>query len=121
VSTGRQPGSESTLRSNAWGSNEWHWGTIDFPDVNGDGKADRCGRGMSGIYCALSTGSSFEEGTVWTSNYSNDKDWGTSESYWGTIQFPDVTGDGRADVCGRGAAGIVCSSMALPAEMEGGQ
>jgi hypothetical protein len=95
--------------ANAWGSNESHWGTIDFPDVNGDGKADRCGRGMSGIYCGLSTGSSFEEGTVWTSNYSNDKDWGTSESYWGTIRFPDVNGDGAADVCGRGKLGVYCA------------
>src|SRR4051794_26081885 len=30
--------------------------TMMFADINGDGRADVCGRGLAGIYCELSTG-----------------------------------------------------------------
>lgn len=43
------------------------------------------------------------------SAYSDLSGWGSWAS-WGTIRFPDITGDGRADVCGRDAGGIYCGT-----------
>src|SRR5262249_48688584 len=83
------------------------WGTIQFPDINGDGLADYCGRGGGGIRCAISTGTSFTGDAVWSNFFSNGNGW-TTDFYWGTIQFPDVNGDGKRDVCGRASNGIFC-------------
>jgi hypothetical protein len=96
--------------SNAGG---WHQGpqyysTIALPDVNGDGRADVCGRGSPGIYCALSSGTGFGAATVWTANFTDAGGW-TTPHYYSTIRYPDVNGDGRADVCGRGSTGIHCA------------
>ena len=98
--------------ANTWGASPSYWATIQFPDINGDGKADVCGRQVDGVYCAVSNGTNgFGPGsaTVWTANYSDVNGWGLSQSYWGSIQFPDINGDRRADVCGRGIAGVECS------------
>jgi hypothetical protein len=91
-----------------WSAQPYYWQTIRFPDVNGDGRADVCGRGEAGIWCALSSGSAFAQATLQSSTYSNAGSWHTQAYYWQTIQFPDVNGDGKADVCGRGQAGIYC-------------
>jgi hypothetical protein len=95
--------------ANGWNSNPAYWGTIQYPDVNGDGKADLCGRGGGGINCAISTGSSFAEVTIWRDNFSDANGWNSDPAFWGTIQYPDVNGDGKADVCGRGGGGINCA------------
>jgi hypothetical protein len=95
--------------ANGWNSNPAYWGTIQYPDVNGDGKADVCGRGGGGINCAISTGSSFAEVTIWRDNFSDANGWNSDPAFWGTIQYPDVNGDGKADVCGRGGGGINCA------------
>lgn len=86
-----------------------YWGTIRYPDVNGDGKADACGRSVVGIVCALSTGTTFESSTQWDTGFGDDKGWVTDPSKWTTIQFADVNGDKKADVCGRNADGLYCA------------
>jgi len=91
-----------------WNSDQSYWGTIQFPNVNGDGKADVCGRGIKGIYCSTSNGSAFLDTSLWLDNFSDAVGWKSDQSYWGTIQFPDVNGDGKADVCGRGSKGVYC-------------
>jgi hypothetical protein len=93
----------------SWGTSPAYWATIRFPDIDGDGKADVCGRGAAGIECAVSTGQAFGAKTVWQADFSDAQSWGSSPAYWATIQFPDVNGDGKADVCGRGTAGIRCA------------
>ena len=61
-------------------------------------------RAANGINCAVSTGvNGFGPGTTWSTGFTDAGGWNTSQSYWGTIQFPDVNGDGKADVCARGA------------------
>ena len=74
--------------------------TMDFGDVNGDGKTDIVGRSAStgDRQVALSTGSSF----------SPSKSWGV----WSPIPdfsfaLADVNGDGKADTVGRNAEGQV--------------
>ncbi len=95
--------------ANGWESDPSYWGTIQFPDLNGDGMADVCGRAPSGIYCSKSDGDYFVDFSNWQPAFSNDNGWNSDQAYWGTIQFPDVSGDGIADVCGRAPTGIFCA------------
>jgi hypothetical protein len=107
-STGATVWSSTFSDANGWGDDPSYWKTIQFPDLNDDGKADVCGRASDGIYCALSNGTSFLPTTRWTLEFSNAGGWHAHPGYWSTIRFADVTGDGRADVCGRGVAGVWC-------------
>ena len=93
-----------------WHADPAYWDTIRFPDLNGDGNADVCGRGVNGIWCALSDGSDFLDPALWTTHFSDDQGWNGDPAYWATIRFPEVGNDGRADVCGRGVAGIWCAA-----------
>jgi len=124
LSTGssfRMPGSPifsdgTTLWSNffsdatGWGNDPSYWKTIQYPDLNSDGKADVCGRYFDGIYCALSNGTTFDAATRWDQTFSNSNNWNSNPGYWSTIQFADVTGDGKPDVCGRAWSGVKCAS-----------
>jgi hypothetical protein len=94
--------------ADGWKSNEFYWRTIQFPDLNGDKKADVCGRFADGIFCGLSNGAKFETISKWTESFSDATAWNLYPSYWQTIRFPDVNGDGKADVCGRYEDGIYC-------------
>ena len=91
-----------------WGSSPAYFQTVQFPDVNGDGKADVCGRGVSGVVCALSDGAQFLAPSQWSMEFSDASGW-AQRSQWATLQFPDLDGDGKADVCGRAAAGLLCA------------
>lgn len=82
--------------------------TMMFADINGDGKADVCGRGAYGIVCELSTGSGFGPAYLATQDYSDAQGW-NAVPYYGSLRLVDVNGDGKADICGRGGAGISCS------------
>src|SRR5690606_12603698 len=84
-----------------------YYTTIRLADVDGDGKADLCGRGPDGFDCWISDGSRFDrriEGPRW----SDASSWGSAR-YYGTIRMGDLNGDRRADVCARAAAGIRCA------------
>lgn len=95
--------------ANGWNAHEHYYGTIGYPDLNGDGRADICGRGGYGINCGLSTGSGFSATRLWHSEFSDANGWNVGPQYYGTIAYPDVNGDGKADVCGRASSGIVCA------------
>jgi hypothetical protein len=99
----------TTSFSDALGWNGLNYAnSIRLGDVNGDGKADVCGRGSSGIDCALSNGNGFAAPRLWTTSYSDIAGW-NNEVYANTIQLGDLNGDGKADICGRGAGGVYCS------------
>jgi len=93
--------------SNAKGFNlSKYYGTLRTGDVNGDGKDDLCIRDADGMLCALSNGEGFDppiRGPGWR----DDNGWGNL-LYWSSIRLADVNGDGMADLCARGSAGIRC-------------
>jgi FG-GAP-like repeat len=95
--------------ANGWNTSASYWQTIQYADLNGDGKADVCGRGGDGLVCALSTGTGFGTPTLWNSDYSDANGWKTSSAYWRTIRYADLNGDKKADVCGRGGGGLMCA------------
>lgn len=92
-----------------WGAEQKYWGTISYADINGDGKDDVCGRGGEGIICHLFTGTNFGPGSVWVDHYTDAQGFGSSFSYFATIMFPDINGDGKADICMRSGWGMECS------------
>ena len=93
--------------ANGWGAVQYY-STLRYPNVNGTGGADVCGRGSGGVSCATSTGSSFGAASVWQSAFSDANGW-NAEKYYATLDFPEVSGDTKADVCGRGSGGINCA------------
>jgi hypothetical protein len=92
--------------ANGWNVPETY-STITYADVDGDGKADVCARGNAGITCALSTGTAFGATALWTTAFA-DASGGNAASSYSTIRYPDIDGDGKADICGRTAAGMMC-------------
>lgn len=113
LSNGTSFGPVSYWTANFSDSLDWHvgayyWDTIEYPDLNGDGSQDVCGRSVSGLFCALSSGTSFGSGSYWTANYSDAGSWYTAPHYWDTIEYPDLNNDGKNDVCGRAVDGLYC-------------
>lgn len=73
-------------------------------DLNGDGRPDVCGVGQGGVVCSLSTGHGFTKATTWLASEGIDAAGWRRE----TLRLVDVSGDGRADLCGQGREGIAC-------------
>ena len=93
--------------SNAGGWNRpEYYSTIAYPDLNGDGKADICARGIGGVGCWLNTGTRFVT-SGFSRAFSNAGGWNLPE-YYSTIAYPDLNGDGKADICARGIGGVGC-------------
>src|SRR5687767_8044795 len=93
--------------ANGWTAAKYY-ATIRLADVSNDGRADVCGRGSLGVNCGVSSGSSFATPTLWSSAFSDANGWG-SVQYYSTLRFPNVSGTGGKDVCGRGSGGISCA------------
>ncbi|AWV89074.1 phosphodiester glycosidase family protein [Bradymonas sediminis] len=88
-------------------NNPKNYASIRYGDLNGDGKADVCARYNAGVRCYLSDGSSF--GSRFDGpELSDDSGWGGSASYYSTLAMADINGDGKDDLCARGAAGLYC-------------
>jgi MYXO-CTERM domain-containing protein len=88
-----------------WGAPEYH-GTIRLADFDGDGRDDLCARAASGFRCHSSTGAGFGP-AVSLAELADSAGFAAPDQY-GTIRMADIDGDGRADVCARGAKGLRC-------------
>lgn len=78
-------------------------------DVNGDGRADVCGRGSRGMWCHLGNEVGFDATPSAHAVLSDENGW-DNLVYSSTIRMGDVTGDGRAELCARAAARVYCWS-----------
>jgi len=88
-----------------WGDHS-NYATIRLADIDGDGDADLCARSNSQFICWPWTGSDY--GTrIDGPDLGDDHGWGDFR-YYSTLRFGDIDGDGKADLCGRAAAGVVC-------------
>ena len=111
LSTGRAPFGQE-IRGPEW-SDEHGWGdydnysTIMFGELNGDGKDDVCARANANVSCHLSSGDGFNGGEYHIDAFSDEKGWNKPE-HFRTLRMGDINGDGRMDICGRGAEGIEC-------------
>jgi MYXO-CTERM domain-containing protein len=79
---------------------------VQLGDLDGDGKADLCGRAADRVHCYLSNGAGFPthvDGPPW----SDAGGWG-DERYYTTIQLADINGDGKADACARASDRVRC-------------
>jgi hypothetical protein len=92
-----------------WATSSSYYDSIRLIDINRDGFADVCGRGPLGVYCALSTGTSFEQKRLVDLDLADSYGWGYP-FYGGTLTFGDLDGDARVDMCARGGAGLYCKS-----------
>jgi len=106
----------TTQFSDAYGWNQpQYYSTLQFVDMNGDGKADVCGRGGAGFYCAFSNGLSFQGGfSLVANNFSDANGWNQPDHYQNMFWIKDVNGDGMPDICGRGSQGIICQLQQGP-------
>ncbi|MBZ5509013.1 MAG: FG-GAP-like repeat-containing protein [Acidobacteriia bacterium] len=100
-------GNSSFTDAQSWNQSQYGT-TIMLADINGDGKADVCGRASTGIVCALSTGSGFGQAYLATSDFSDLQGWNAGSYYYGSIRLADVNGDGKPDICGRSSGGVIC-------------
>jgi hypothetical protein len=118
---------DSDAQNTNWFSNdlsvnfdEDNWPTVRYADVDGDGLADACGRHDAGIQCVLArAGKGFDYAAGYdptapgsvriAQNGADQRQKGSfNDNNWKTIQFADVTGDGRADACIRMDYGFQC-------------
>jgi hypothetical protein len=90
------------------------WGRLDsgaslqFADLNHDGKADVCGRSPEGLRCALADehGTALVDARTWTAEFAAGAGF---ERGAGAFLLADIDGDGFADACGRSAEGVRCA------------
>ncbi len=71
--------------ANGWNAAPYY-STLRLVDVNSDAKADVCGRGLFGIDCAVSTGTSFGASNLWQASFSDANGWNAAP-YYSTIGF----------------------------------
>ncbi len=90
---------------NGWGARQYYT-TIRLADINGDHKADLCARDSGGIVCHLSNGDSFGD-AIRGPGWSDEWGWNDYDNY-STIQFGDLNGDGKDDLCARANAHFSC-------------
>jgi hypothetical protein len=85
-----------------------YWETIQFADIDGDGRAEALARDQNGLnaWSYSRATNSWTPVPTKTPLQLADDPWGSDRSYYSTIETGDVDGDGRADVVARGPYGI---------------
>lgn len=84
-----------------------NYDTIQYADINGDGKADLTYRGDQGIQSWISTGTAFVDRHATGICRNGDPARCENASLnWSTIKYPDINGDGMADLAYRSVHGF---------------
>lgn len=85
-----------------WSISASYYGSIRLGDINGDGMADVCGRGMNGVICGLSTGQAFATAKpVIPADPYGDANFG-NVAFATSLALLSLDTDGHADLCLRG-------------------
>ena len=87
-----------------WANDVGYYDTIRYGDVNGDGRADVCGRSREGVVCALSDGQRFLKATLWQPEMSDAAGWRPVERS-GTMEPWTWTETGARTCARRGRRG----------------
>lgn len=109
-----------TIGDGAGWNDQANYLTLKWGDVNGDSKADVCGRANKRFVCWPGTGDGF--GDILDGPELSDENGWFRHIYFRTIRLADVNGDGMDDVCARGAAGLFCwlsDGAGFPTKIEG--
>ena len=94
-----------------WSGLEAYWHSMRLADIDGNGQADLCGRGGAGLLCLFSLDGRFSRIVHHVArDFGNGSGWGATERGT-TVQWGDIDGDGRADVCGAGAFDLECTVL----------
>lgn len=91
--------------ADGWAERE-HYATLRMADVNGDGRADLCGRGRDGFACWLFTTHGFDD-VVAGPPLADAEGW-SELARFRSIRMGDVDGDGKQDVCVGDVGGLRC-------------
>ena len=83
-----------------------HWSTIRLADVDGDRRADLCGRSADGFRCWIANGAGFDR--VWLGPALSTADGWDARDRYATLRLADVDGNGTADLCARASDGVRC-------------
>ena len=81
--------------------------TLRLGDIDRDGDDDLCGRGIAGLYCAISDRTRFARHTLWSDDFSDDDGYDHPSRYL-SFALADVDGDGDDDACMRSHDGVHC-------------
>ena len=91
--------------ANFWNTEPYH-STIAFTRIAG--KTALCGRRSTGVICFLRNHGAFVAKAFWQPAFNDSGNWNLPQ-YYRTLRYVDVDGDGSADICLRGEAGVWCS------------
>jgi len=105
----------------------WDPATLRVADVNGDRRADVCGRTPTGLRCAVSVVATGTLDRMPRTAFRTARRSGSSprggngtprdEAPAGALHLADITGDGQADVCVAAPGGIVCAAAGPVGEL----
>ena len=86
-----------------WNASAAYYGSIRLGDVNGDGRADVCGRNAGGVWCAQSTGQAFAPAQrMIPADPFLDPSYGAAAN-GSSLALLRLDGDTHRDVCLRGS------------------
>ena len=93
--------------------------TIRLADVDGDDRADVCGRNATGVLCASSAGNRFHDLRYPVNTTFRDaQGWG-DEVYGATLMLARLDASGAVSVCGRAPNNLACHRLPLDPDRDG--
>ncbi|HEY0189470.1 MAG TPA: hypothetical protein VGC42_00015, partial [Kofleriaceae bacterium] len=101
-----------------WRTRASYYRSLRYLDLYGNGLISACGRAATGVACSVNIGGSWAATALWSPGFADDQGFGEPGT-GDTLQYADVDGDGRIDVCGRGPSGISCAVMMKQAPFAG--
>jgi peptidoglycan/xylan/chitin deacetylase (PgdA/CDA1 family) len=93
--------------------------SIRLRDVNGDGRADVCGRNANGVECANSTGTRFVGAHYAVNTDFLDSQGWSAEPYGATLLLARLDGTSGMHICGRAVDGLSCHRAPIDPDGDG--